>query len=297
MAGLESAPSAAAFRRPRLSSVSAAPRAHTGDLPRRCRRCHYAAAVTGRIPVPDHSEVVYRVLRAELESVRERNGVDLVRVLDVGGGTGAWAVPLALAGCLVTVVDSSPNALAVLHRRAGDAGVASRVRALQGDVDALSDAVEPGAADLVLGHGLLEVVEDDAAAIRALATAVAPGGAVSVLVAGRFAAVLSRALAGRLGEARQLLADPDGRWGADDPLWHRVDVDGLRRLLELDAGLTVERIQGDGVLVDLVPNAVLETNPTAVHELAALEMAAADRPPLRDVASRLHALARRPGEG
>ena len=45
-----------------------------------------------------------------------------VRVLDVGGGSGTRAVPLAVAGCPVTVVDSSVNALAILHRRAEDAG-------------------------------------------------------------------------------------------------------------------------------------------------------------------------------
>jgi hypothetical protein len=38
---------------------------------------------------------------------------------------------------------------------------------------------------------------------------------------------------------------------------------------------------------------VLEANPGAADALAQLELAAANRPPLRDVAARLHALARR----
>ena len=100
----------------------------------------------------------------------------------------------------------------------------------------------------MLGHGLLEVVDDVAAAVRALARAAAPGGAVSVLVAGRFAAVLARTLAGRLAEARALLADPDGRFGPDDALRRRLDVAGLRRALAAAPELRLELLQGDGVV-------------------------------------------------
>ncbi len=255
----------------------------------------YASGVADRARSLSGADVVHRTLRAELEALRERRPETVPVVLDVGGGSGAWAVPLACEGCQVTVVDPSPNALAVLQHRAREAGVAHRVAALQGDVDSLGDAVGEGRADLVLGHGLLEVVDDPAAAARALAVAVAPGGAVSVLVAGRFAAVLGRAMVGRLGEARRLLADPDGRWGEADPLLRRMDTGRLRELLEGHAGLVVEQVQGDGVLVDLVPGAVLEAGPSTVEDLAELERLAAWRPPLRDIANRLHALARRPG--
>jgi SAM-dependent methyltransferase len=201
-------------------------------------------------------------------------------------------VPLAAAGCLVTVVDPSPNALATLQRRAVEAGVADLVTAVQGDTDALSDLVPAGGADLVLGHGVLEVVDDLSAALSQLAGAATPGGAVSVLVANRYAALINRVLAGRLVDARQLLDDPDGQLPGD-PLQRRFDVDSLRAALS-GAGLDVELLQGYGVVADLVPGAVLEGNPGAAEALAQLEVAAATQPPLRDVASRLHALARRP---
>jgi SAM-dependent methyltransferase len=148
-------------------------------------------------------------------------------------------------------------------------------------------------ADLVLGHGVLEVVENPAAAVQALADATAPGGAVSVLVANRYAAVLVRALAGRLADARRLLDDPDGRLGSPDPVLRRFDTDGLVALLEA-SGLGIELVQGDGVIADLVPGGVLEAHPGAAEALAELELSAARRAPLRDIATRLHALARRP---
>ncbi|MCK2243191.1 MULTISPECIES: bifunctional 2-polyprenyl-6-hydroxyphenol methylase/3-demethylubiquinol 3-O-methyltransferase UbiG [unclassified Crossiella] len=237
------------------------------------------------------SDAVHRVLEAELAAVRDR-GVSAPRVLDVGGGSGVWAVLLAAAGCAVTVVEPSPNALATLQRRAREAGVADRVTAVQGDVDFLLDVVEPGGADLVLGHGLLEVVDDVTAAIAALAAAAVPGGVVSVLVANRYAALVGRALAGRLGEARRLLDDPDGRVGPADQLQRRFDADSLGELLA-GAGLAIEVLQGDGVLTDLVPGAVLDATPGAAEALAELELAAAARPPLRDLATRLHAVGRR----
>jgi len=235
---------------------------------------------------------VHRALEVELAAARRRLGAP-PRVLDVGGGSGVWAVPLARTGCVVTVVDPSPNALATLHRRATESGVAHLVSSVQGDTDSLVDAVGSASADLVLGHGVLEVVEDAVVATRALADATAAGGAVSILVANRYAAVLVRALAGRLVEARRILDDPYGRLGAADPLLRRFDFDGLTALLT-GSGLAVELIQGDGVVTDLVSNGVLEAHPGSVGQLAELELSVAIQPPLRDIASRLHALARRP---
>ncbi|ATE56718.1 class I SAM-dependent methyltransferase [Actinosynnema pretiosum] len=240
-------------------------------------------------------DAVQRVLDTELTAARHRRGGEPPRVLDVGGGTGVWAVQLAAAGCAVTVVDPSPDALATLTRRAAEAGVADRVIAVQGDTDALGELVSDGAADLVLGHGLLEVVDDATTALAALAAAAAPGGAVSVLVANRYAAVLHRAIGGRIVDARRLLDDEGGQLaGTRDPLLRRFDVTGLETLVS-STGLAVEILQGHGVVADLVPGAVLEANPGAAEALAELELAAATRSPLRDVAARLHVLARRTG--
>ncbi|MBV9012267.1 MAG: methyltransferase domain-containing protein [Pseudonocardiales bacterium] len=238
------------------------------------------------------ASAVHRALEAEVAVARQRLGA-APRVLDVGGGSGVWAVPLARLGCVVTVVEPSPNALAALYRRVADAGVEQLVNPVQGDADSLADAVPAASAELVLGHGLLEVVEDPAQAVRALANATAPGGAVSVLVANRYAAVLVRALAGRLVQARRALDDPHGRLGTADPVLRRFDTEGLVALLAA-SGLGVELVQGDGVVADLVPGGVLEAHPGAAEALAEFELSAAGRAPLRDIASRLHALARRP---
>jgi SAM-dependent methyltransferase len=241
--------------------------------------------------------VVWDVLRREVE----RRGAGSLSVVDVGGGTGGFAVPLAQAGHTVTVVDASPDALAALTRRAAEAGVADRVVAVQGDADSLADLAEPGSVDLVLCHSVLEVVESPAEVAAALAGALRPGGAASVIVPGRMAAVLARAMAGQFDAASALLADPDGRADGDaraaedgpkadrDTLRRRFDVQSATELLA-KAGLQVEQVHGVRVVADLVPGLALERDPEA---LVAFELAAASQPPLRDIAAQLHLLARR----
>jgi SAM-dependent methyltransferase len=243
------------------------------------------SARAARPLVTARTAAVWAVLRRELA----RHAGRQLTVLDVGGGTGGFAVPLAEAGHTVTVVDASPDALAALTRRAAEAGVVDRVRAVQGDGDALAGLVAPGSADLILCHSVLEVVDDPTGVVAAITTALRPGGAVSLLVAGRAAAVLGRAVNGHLDVAAALLEDPDGRAGARDTLRRRYDAETAAALLTA-AGLAVEEIHGVRVLADLLPAAVVEADPQALLDL---ELALSDRPPFRDVASQLHLFARR----
>ncbi|MEU4236611.1 methyltransferase domain-containing protein [Actinoplanes sp. NPDC026619] len=245
-----------------------------------------ASTRTARPLVNARTAAVWAVLHRELE---QHEGRELT-VLDVGGGTGGFAVPLALAGHAVTVVDASPDALAALTRRAADAGVAARVRAVQGDGDALAGLVEPGSVDLILCHAVLEVVDQPADVVAAVVAALRPGGAVSVLVASRAAAVLGRAVNGHLRSALALVNDADGHAGARDTLRRRYDAETAEALLR-SAGLEVEQTHGVRVLADLLPAAVVEEDPQALLDL---ELVLSSRPPFRDIASQLHLFARRP---
>jgi S-adenosylmethionine-dependent methyltransferase len=255
----------------------------------RMEQTHNPPGPTGGRSAPaagPRTAVVWAVLREELA---RRDGRALT-VVDVGGGTGGFAVPLARAGHRVTVVDANPDALAALTRRAAEAGVADRVRAEQGDGDDLAALIEPASVDLVLCHAVLEVVDDPVRVVEALRSCLRPGGAASVLVAGRPAAVLSRAMNGHLELAAALLADPHGSAGTRDTLRRRFDVEGATALLRA-AGLTVEQIHGVRVFADLIPAMAAETAPQALVDL---ELAVAGRPPYRDLAAQLHLFARRP---
>ncbi|HEU0132230.1 MAG TPA: methyltransferase [Mycobacteriales bacterium] len=229
--------------------------------------------------------VVWDALTAALPDL----GPAPLSIVDAGGGTGGFAVPLAALGHQVTVVDPSPDSLAGLERRAADEGVP--VTAVQGELTDVPGVVGPGGADVVLCHSVLELADDPARGVAAVADALRPGGLASVVAANRTAAVVSRALAGRFEEAAAALDDPAGRWGDGDATRRRFGRDELVALLTA-AGLDVAEVHGVRVFTDLVPGGLLDTDAAAFEALVRLELAAAARDPYRDLATQLHVLAR-----
>jgi SAM-dependent methyltransferase len=236
--------------------------------------------------------VVQRIVGEALARRAAEAGQDVLDVLDTGGGTGNFAVPLALLGHRVTVVDPSPDALAALERRAAEAGVTHLVRARQGDTRGLLDVVEEAGADAVLCHGVLEYVDDPAEALDRVVRVLRPGGVLSLLAANRTGAVLARALAGHFDQARHALTDPDGRFADNDPLPRRFTAADLVELVG-KAGLAPGPVHAVRVFADLVPG-VLVDDPDSFDALLALERAAADRPEYRALATQLHVLATAP---
>jgi SAM-dependent methyltransferase len=209
-------------------------------------------------------------------------------VLDIGGGTGGFAVRVGALGHRVTVVDPSPDALAALDRRAREHDVA--VTGRQGDLSSLLDVVAPASADVVLCHGVLEVVDDPGVALTNLVEVLRPGGVLSLLVAQRHAAVVARAMAGHFQQALAMLdphddvSAPTGRSG------HRYTRDELTALVA-DAGLVVDAVHGVRVFTDLVPGSLLDLEPGASAALVELEQAVAARPEYLPLATQLHLLA------
>ena len=254
------------------------------------------------------ADVLTEVIAARVAQVG-RPSLDIV---DVGAGTGGYAVSLASGGHRVTVVDPSPDALAAAQWRAAEASVS--LTDVQGEAADLPSLVGAASADLVICHNVLEYVDSPAAALAAVARVLRPGGTVSVLAANTVAAVLQRALAGRYAEARALLPDtglPDtglpgtglpgtGQAGADERHVERTaPTAGAARRFTLPeltalitgAGLRVGDTHGIRIFSGLLPGA--GADPTTVDALRELEEAAATCPPLRDIATRLHVLGHR----
>jgi 2-polyprenyl-3-methyl-5-hydroxy-6-metoxy-1,4-benzoquinol methylase len=208
-------------------------------------------------------------------------------VLDIGGGTGGFAVRVAELGHRVQVVDPSPDALAALDRRARESGVADRVTGQQGELSSLLDVTGPASVDVVLCHGVLEVVDDSATALATIAEVLRPGGVLSLLVAQRHAAVVARAMAGHFQQARAMLdsSASTGRSG------RRFTHDEVTELLS-GAGFELASVHGVRVFADLVPGSLLDLEPGATAALVELEQAVAERPEYLPLATQLHLLAR-----
>ena len=244
------------------------------------------------------SSPVWDVLSAVVSARAAATGRTALDIVDVGGGTGGLAVPFAVLGHNVTVVDPSPDALAAAQRRAAEAG--ARLTSVQGEAASLDSLVGP--ADLVICHNVLEYVDEPAAAMSAIARVLRPSATVSVLASNAVAAILHRALAGRFAEARVLLisggttpVDPPRTGGLPAPPFppgRRFTLPELTALLE-QAGLRAGEAHGLRIFTGLVPGALLDGDAAATEALRALEEAAASIPPLRDIATQLHVLGHR----
>lgn len=212
-----------------------------------------------------------------------------LNVVDLGGGTGGFAVRIGRLGHQVLVVDPSPDALASLERRVADNDT-STVRGVLGDAESLLEVVDAGSADLVLCHELLEVVDTPARALQAARGALADGGVLSLVATQRAGSVFSRVLTGHLAEARALLDDPDGRSGANDVLRRRFTEKQLADMLTA-AGFAVTGVHGVRVFADHLSSAVVDADPGAADILQELEAAVSTRPEFIAVATHLHLLA------
>jgi S-adenosylmethionine-dependent methyltransferase len=249
--------------------------------------------------------VVRDVLRAVISGLVAETGRSRLDIVDAGGGTGGFAVPLAGLGHTVTVIDPSPDSLAAAQRRAAE--IAVPLRALQGDVADLPEAIGEQGADLILCHSVLEYVDAPAAAMTAISRVLRPGGAVSVLAASAVAAVVHRALAGRFEEATRLLgrigAGEAGSAPAAGPAYgldgaadehtagrpRRFTLAAVVGLIEA-AGLRPGAADGVRVFADLVPGIFADADPGAAEALLALERAASAHPAFHDLATQFHVL-------
>ncbi len=268
--------------------------------------------------------VVRDVLRAVISELVAETGRPRLDIVDAGGGTGGFAVPLAGLGHTVTVIDPSPDSLAAAQRRAAE--IAVPLRAIQGDVADLPAVIGEQGADLILCHSVLEYVDAPAAAMAAISRVLRHGGAVSVLAASAVAAVVHRALAGRFEEATRLLGGistgagsglagsglagsglagsglagsglaagpPDSLGGAADEHTagrpRRFTLAGVVGLIEA-AGLRPGAAHGVRVFADLVPGIFADADPGAAEALLALERAASAHPAFHDLATQFHVL-------
>jgi S-adenosylmethionine-dependent methyltransferase len=245
--------------------------------------------------------VVRDILRSVISGLVAQTGRGRLDIIDAGGGTGGFAVPLAGQGHTVTVIDPSPDSLAAAQRRAAEMAVP--LRAIQGDATDLAALVGTEGADLVLCHSVLEYVDAPPAAMTAVASVLRPAGAVSVLASSAVAAVLHRALAGRFDEARRLLAavrvpggagetapgvtGPAAAAGLSAP--RRFTLAEVVGLIE-EAGLRPGAAHGVRVFSDLVPGSFADADPGAADALLALEQAASTHPAFHDVAAQFHVL-------
>ena len=222
--------------------------------------------------------------RVRLELVLERVVESLppppASVLDAGGGTGAFAIPLAERGYDVTVLDRSTEWLGVAEARAAEAGV--RLTLVEGSTEDVARLFPGGRFDGVLCHTLLLYLDDPGAALRSLRAVARSGAVLSVLEKNREGLAMRPGLHGEPDEARRVLEDPmaAGRLG----IVNRARSAGELRAVLLAAGWRTLDWAGVRLFSDLV----LTFDPDQHRRLLELERAAGRKDPYRRVARFVH---------
>jgi len=131
-------------------------------------------------------------------------------VLELGCGTGRVLLPLARAGCRVTGVDNSVAMLDRARRRLAKepASVRDRVSLLAGDMTRAMLAPATFELAIVPYNTLMHLAPaEGAAAIRAIARQLRPGGCLFLDLANPFA--VEQAAADRLLSLERILTDPE----------------------------------------------------------------------------------------
>ena len=173
--------------------------------------------------------------------------------LDVGGGTGALAVRLALKGWRVEVIDLSDQMLEMAAAAARAAGVTHRINFHHAEAERGIGCFAPHSFQLVACHNVFEYVADPHALLRALRPVISRDGLLSIVVRNRAGEALRAALKSHdLRAAEQI-------WTADyaiEPLYggkaRLFDYQTLRQLLR-ETGFQIIMERGIRVVADYLP--------------------------------------------
>jgi S-adenosylmethionine-dependent methyltransferase len=232
--------------------------------------------------VDRHYEVTRGRIRATL--VSERLAATLppapATVLDVGGGSGAIAVPLAARGYDVTILDPSRAMLDLARGHARRAGAA--LRFVESGVERIAE-LAPGPFDAICCHAVLMYLDDPATHLATMRNAAAPGATLSLLEKNRLALAIRPGLRGDYAEALRTLDDPVATGNLGIPNRSR-SVEEWTALLAA-AGWRLDSWVGIRLFSDLAPDALSDAE---YDQLLSLERAAGEREPYRSAARLIH---------
>ena len=227
--------------------------------------------------------VVEEILRRQCAEIGEG-----LRILDVGGGDGLDALPLALAGHDVTILDPSEPWLAEAERRAAEADAS--LNTIVGGLDDLPE----GEWDLVLCHFVLRYRPAGTGDVRRLAAAVRPGGRLSVMEPNPASMVLRQLVsAGPEAALTELRAEVKHAVTFDHDV-RKVSIAEMEAELAA-AGLSLTGRFGTRIANDLLTDDAAKHDPAYFNHLLELERELCDQEPFVRVGGMYQLVAERPG--
>lgn len=219
-------------------------------------------------------------------------------ILDVGGGTGRWTLPLAREGYRVVLGDISQGMLNVARDKLNAAGLSDMVDVRRLDVCDMSELAD-NSFDFVLCQGdPLSYVAEPAKAVAECFRVAKPEAFFIPSVDCRFRWVTGLAALGDWTTALEMLESGAGKmvYPAGSFAAHGFTPQELIELLE-SAGWEVGQVIGKTVLGSLLPNETIAefvNNPEKFHSLIQLEKHLGAEPSLAGIAGHIEAVCQKP---
>lgn len=227
------------------------------------------------------SKLRYSVAGANLAGHLPRGAL---QVLDLGGGNGLDAIPLAVSGHDVTIADFSQAMLAEARRNAKEAHVLGNIDFVLAPADAVSDHLPQEGFDVVLSHNLLQYLDDPRRMFDNLRDVLRTEGILSIMSVNRHSEVYRTIL--QSGDAVDALAQLEARThtaGMFEREVRRYSADEIVKLLN-EGGFTVVGEYGIRCFVDYITDNERKFDSAYFRDLERLEMEASRRFPFKHAA-------------
>jgi SAM-dependent methyltransferase len=216
-----------------------------------------------RFQVALKRELIWRLIQPHLPKDRA------TPVLDLGGGTGVWAIRLAQEGFSVILSDISPGLLARAREKIQAAGLSRLVQIEEADICNLSRHAE-ARLPLVLALGdPLSYCDDATKALREIRRVTTPGGFLIGEVEKRYRGALSPRRAATWPDARRILEEGIARWPEPEnpaPI-REFSPSEIEELLK-QSGWQLERLYPADLLASLVAEPILQDALSAPEHFA-----------------------------
>ena len=215
-------------------------------------------------------------------------------VLDMGGGTGGYALALAQQGCHVCLLDFSEQMLDLARRNLIQGGplLTGRMDLVRASAHDLPALFPPEHFDAILCHTLLEYVTQPLEVLRAMVDVLRADGLFSLLFVNLRADPLRWALAkGDMDRARSALHEPVSTADLFDLPRHTFTVAAIQDALT-QLGMVIVAEYGVRIFADYLDGSQLD-DPCFYAQLVQLEIGAGSLSPYKQIARYSHVVARK----
>lgn len=241
----------------------------------------------------DYTQAPWGRLRTEmiLQQLSRHLQDGNLRILDIGAGNGAMAIPLAKAGHQVIATDFSVEMIAKGQECTTELGLT--IEWLELDLFDLPQNIRQADFDLVLCHFVLPYIEDYQSALAIVAQMIRPNGYLSLMLTnpnGRLLKTLLREL--KPTEVINLEIRPTFPNQLFGGFSYQHRFEQITAALE-NMNLQLEAYYGVRVFMDFIMENEPKYQADFYKDLLALEMAYCERDPFRQMAASTHYIAKK----